>query len=375
MTDPFKRDAFTPDWTFHPGAVLKEVLDQRNLRQSELAERTGISAKHLNQIVNESIGITGDVAVRLERALNIPAHFWTYADADYQAFASTQKFKTELTQYISWVDGFDRTTLLRNGIIDDDDDGVTRVEKVLRLFEVASPDAFDKSWMRPRVSFRRSQAFTVAEQNTALWLRLVERSAERVSARTLNMRELKKVCRALPALTNMSITDGFVAARAALIHAGVILTFVREVPDTRMNAATWWLSAERPVVGVTERHRRPDIFWFNIVHELGHIVRHPRRTTFVNIDLDKSRGDSAEEEADEFAVETLFPGSAQSLIANAKTRRDLVLLAAELGIGVSSVAGRFARITREWKLASPLRGKITDADVTKLERIVATSDL
>lgn len=370
MTKRPELTEFVPDWSLHPGKLLKQVLAKQNLRQAEVAERAGLSAKHVNQIANESIGITGEVAVRLERALGVPARFWTRAEADYQAFESTRRSKDNLRQHIPWAERFDEPTLRRHGIISLADDDITRVDKILKFFRVASPEAFVNTWMRPRVSFRRSQAFTVAEQNTALWLRLVERSAEHVDAAPLSMRELKTVARTVPAMTNLSITDGFLAARAALIQAGVVLTFVREVPNTRMCGATWWLDAERPVIGITERHRKPDIFWFNVAHELGHLIKHPRRTTFLDIDSEKASDDPAEREADTFALDTLFPGDARDRIAHATSRQDLVLLAAQLGIGVAVVAGRYAKVTDNWRVASPLRGKITDADITKMEKIV-----
>jgi HTH-type transcriptional regulator/antitoxin HigA len=362
-----------PGWAVHPGTLLKRILAQRNLSQAEVAERAGISAKHLNQLVNESIGITGEVAVRLERALGIPAVFWTRAEAEYQAIESTRKSKESLRQFLPWVQHFDQPTLLRNKVFDANDDAATKVDQTLKFFQVASPEAFDKRWMRRRVSFRRSQSFTVPEHNTALWLRLVELCAERASTAPLNMRTVRKVAKILPTMTNLSITDGFLAARAELAQAGVVLTFVREVPNTRMNAATWWLDTDRPVIALTERHRKPDIFWFNLAHELGHVVKHPRRTTFLDIDAEKDNedGDPAEKEADEFAAETLFPAGAQRLIANAHSRQDLVVLAAQLGIGVTVVAGCYANLTRDWKLASQLRGKITDADVAKLEKLAA----
>jgi HTH-type transcriptional regulator/antitoxin HigA len=118
-----------PGWSIHPGELLKWVLAQRNPRQSEVAERAGVSAKHLNQLVKESIGITGDVAVRLERALGIPALFWTRAEAEYQAVESTRKSKEALGQYITWVYRFDQPTLMRNEIISVDDDDATKVDK------------------------------------------------------------------------------------------------------------------------------------------------------------------------------------------------------------------------------------------------------
>lgn len=51
-----------PGWSVHPGMILRRVLEDRGLRQSELAERTGLTAKHVNQIMTETIGISADVA-------------------------------------------------------------------------------------------------------------------------------------------------------------------------------------------------------------------------------------------------------------------------------------------------------------------------
>lgn len=76
----------------------------------------------------------------------------------------------------------------------------------------------------------------------------------------------------------------------------------------------------------------------------------------------------------QFAVDTLFPNNTSHLISNAQSRQDLVLLAARLGIAVTVVASCYARLTNNWKVASPLRGKISDSDITKLERLVADGD-
>jgi HTH-type transcriptional regulator/antitoxin HigA len=363
---------FKPDWSVHPGTLLRRVLEQRGIRQSELAERTGLTAKHVNQIVNEGIGISGDVALLLERVLGIDATFWTRADGDYQAYVSKERAKHQLPEFSAWASRFDAPTLQRHGITASGDDQATKVEKILTFFGVANPEAFERTWLQPRVSFRRSQAFTVAEQNTALWLRLVERSAERVVIPPLRPGSLRKIARTVAALTNLTITDGFRAARAALAEAGVVLTFVREVPDTRVCGATWWLGPDRPVIGLTERHRKPDIFWFNLLHEIGHITLHPRRTTFLDLDLDKEVDDAAENQANSFAETTLLPQGARAQIASATTRQELLLLAARFGIGVTIVAGQHGYTTGQWHVGGSLRGKITDSDIDTLERMCTT---
>jgi len=370
MTSPGQAFEFTPDWSVHPGALLRRVLERRGIRQSELAERTGLTPKHVNQVVSENIGISGDVAILLERVLGIDAQFWVRADADYQAYISDLKAKEQVAEYAPWAKSFNLATLERYGIVERRDSMTVRAEKILKFFGVASPDAFEQTWLRPRVSFRRSQSFTVHEPNTALWLRLVERSAEASEVPPLRLGVLRKVASEIPRMTSLpSIADGFTAAKAALADAGVVLTFVRQVPGTRVGGATWWLSVERPVIGLTERNRKSDIFWFNLLHEIGHILLHPKRETFLDLETDRSLADPAEQQADMFAEQSILNDAARAEIAKAATREQLLILAARLGVDISIVAGQHGHLTNKWYVGGKLRGTLTEEDIDELERI------
>ena len=371
MPDPAPHQ-FDPDWALHPGIYLRRMLEERGIRQAELAERTGLTSKHVNQIVNETIGVSADVALLLERALGTTPGFWTRAEADYQARASREKANAELPEFFRWARSFDQVTLRRYGITAPGDSKDLLVEKILRFFGVASPQAFDRTWIQPRVSFRRSQSFTVDEPNTALWLRLIERSAEQVTVPPLHPAGLRKIARTIPAMTNHTVPHGFAVAREALVEAGVVLTFARQVPGTRVCGATWWLGAERPVIGLTERQRKPDIFWFNLLHEIGHILLHPRRTTFLDLDTEQKSGDPAESEADAFAAATLLPEDARAAVIAATTRNELLRLATRLGVSAAIVAGCHGKATGRWYIGASLRGTITDDDIHELEQISST---
>jgi HTH-type transcriptional regulator/antitoxin HigA len=201
---------------------------------------------------------------------------------------------------------------------------------------------------------------------------LLDRSAESVAVPPLRTGALRRVARTIPAMTNHTVPDGFTVARSALAEAGVVLTFVRQVPETRVSGATWWLGPERPVIGLTERFRKPDCFWFNLLHEIGHILLHPRRTTFLDLEIDKQTDDPAESEAHAFAETALLSDEARSLIAKASTRQELLRLATGLGVGVSIVAGHHGYTTGRWNIGGSLRGTITEHDIHELERISGT---
>lgn len=359
--------SFEPDWSLHPGLLLKTMLDRRGMRQAQLAERTGLSAKHINQLVNQSIGLSADVALLLGRALDTPPLFWARAEADHQVWLSSQRAHTALVEAADWGAQFDRATLLRHRVIDPGDDPPTVVGKVLRFFKVASAQVFDTIWLQPEVSFRRSQVYGVAEQNTALWLRLIEPPSDSPNLHPVRSRLLRQAVETIPGAAQLGVRDGFIAARTALAEAGVRLCFVRQVPGSRVIGATRWIG-DQPVIGLTERNRRIDGFWFTLLHEIGHLLLHPKRRSFLDLEEDKVTADGPEKEADDFAVSILFPPEVSIRIARATNARQLVQLAAQLNLPVALIAGRHGYLTKRWQIGSKLRGQITDADVNALEQ-------
>jgi len=58
----------------HPGEVLKDEIEYRQLSQSRLAKQMGISYKILNDILNERRPVTTTTAMMFEAALDIPAY-------------------------------------------------------------------------------------------------------------------------------------------------------------------------------------------------------------------------------------------------------------------------------------------------------------
>lgn len=364
----------TRNWAVEPGTFVLRVLDQRGLRQSDLAERTGLSAKHVNQIVKNKVPISGDVAVALERALSISATFWMRVAADHEAQKSSQRAQDNLVSFAAWARGFDRSTLVLHGIVAPSDSIETVAEKLLRFFGVATPDAFTETYLVPRVSFRRSQHFTVDEPNTALWLRLVELKAKPEIARDLNVTALKKTAQALPRLSTLPIADGFLAARDALAAAGVSLVFVPEIPRSRICAATWWFGSDRPVIGLTGRHKRVDTIWFNLMHEVGHILLHPKRSSFLDLDDEMKANDGAEREANAYAEQSLIPRRYDEQILAADSRLDLARLASEIGVGLSVVAGQYAHRVNSsrpdaYRFVAKDRLSITDKELEDLASV------
>lgn len=67
-----------------PGCTLKEQLEDRGMTQQELAERMGVSAKHISKLIHGTVALTEPVAVKLEYVLGIPAKFWMNLETRYR---------------------------------------------------------------------------------------------------------------------------------------------------------------------------------------------------------------------------------------------------------------------------------------------------
>jgi addiction module HigA family antidote len=74
---------------YHPGELLKDELEYRQLSQKALAEQLGLPCTALNEILNGQRPLTADVAHRVEGVFGIPAYMLVGMQTDYDLM--TQK--------------------------------------------------------------------------------------------------------------------------------------------------------------------------------------------------------------------------------------------------------------------------------------------
>lgn len=77
-------DRITGFRAVHPGEILSEELKERGIKQKELAERIGIQASHLNEIIKGKRSFTVAIAMALEKELDIPYDSWMRMQYGYE---------------------------------------------------------------------------------------------------------------------------------------------------------------------------------------------------------------------------------------------------------------------------------------------------
>lgn len=73
----------TPFEPTHPGELIRDELEARNLTQTKLAESIGVSPSLLNEIIKGKRGVNTEMALLIEAALNVPADLLLALQNDY----------------------------------------------------------------------------------------------------------------------------------------------------------------------------------------------------------------------------------------------------------------------------------------------------
>ena len=60
----------------HPGAVLRDELEEIGITQTALADHLGVLPKTINEICRGKRGISAEMAMKLSQALGATPHFW-----------------------------------------------------------------------------------------------------------------------------------------------------------------------------------------------------------------------------------------------------------------------------------------------------------
>ena len=121
-----------------PGMTIKEVLEDHHMTQKELAVRLGLSEKHISKLINGEVPLTQDVAIRLERVLDIEAGFWNGLEAAYREAILKVEYENSIDEEINFAKPFGYAKLARLGIVPETKKAAEQVNNLQKFFEVAS---------------------------------------------------------------------------------------------------------------------------------------------------------------------------------------------------------------------------------------------
>ncbi len=303
MTEP----QFVSDLAIPPGEYLEEVLAEKQLNQAELARRMGRPAQAVNEIIKGEKAITPETSIQLEKVLGVPAYLWAGLEAEYRLILANAAEAEQAKKEQELLANFPYLELSKLELVEQTRDPLARVQNLRRFFAVAS--LFNlKSVRQYSPAFRQSAKKEINHEALATWLRAGAVMAEQIQCESYCKTTLLTRLADIRALTLESDPNKFMPQLKSIMQqCGIALVVIQHFKKTYVTGATFWLNSDKAVIMMSLRGSWADIFWFSLFHELGHVVLHDKKRTFLESGEPDSEWKKQEGEADVFAQKTLIP--------------------------------------------------------------------
>jgi HTH-type transcriptional regulator / antitoxin HigA len=336
---------YRPSTVTPPGATLADLLEERGIKQNELAVRLGVTAKFVNELILGKVSITPKTALLLERALSVPADFWLTRDAHYQASLVRAQSIEELEAQCDWLNELPLREMEKWGWISRGSTVAERVAQCFRFFAVATVDAWRAQYVH-RVSgsaaWRMSSHGSQAEGAVSAWLRQGEIAALQLQCKPFDKSCLLSALERARELTLEADPQKFIPLlQRTFGDCGVAIVFVRAPKGCPASGAVRWMAPDRALIQLSLRYKTNDHLWFTLFHECAHLMLHAKKILFLEV---KDMNDKDEDEANEFAGNWLIPQEKFSdFKSGAISRTAIVRFAEKLGIAPGIVVGRLQK--------------------------------
>lgn len=330
---------YNPNKAIHPGHIIAKSLEREGMTQKDLSARTGLTEKHLSQIINGVASITVETALLLENALGGSASFWINLEKNYQETRARIERGSLLNKETVLLSKFPYAELVRRGYIEQSSNREKRVENLWKFFGVNSLTFVQAT---EPVAYRRRGGPRIKSEAIAAWLRCGELEAKQNPVSQFSEPILKQGLVKLKTITTMAAEKFSVEAQKILAEAGVSLVYAPHFPGTGVSGAVRWVG-DNPVIQLSLLGAYADIFWFSLFHEIGHLVLHSKKEKFIEFDKRSlSTVQEKEKEADFFAADQLIPRKAYSdfIKAGNFSRGTVARFAQDIGVHPGIVEGR-----------------------------------
>ena len=334
-----KRYNFEPDYAVPPGETLQETIDHFGMTQRDLAVRTGLAPKTVNEIIKGKAPITPETAVMLERVTGIPSRMWNELETNYRAQLAKIADRERLAADLQCLKKkqIPVSELVHRKIIGQHQEKASLLHAVLQFFGVSSPESWDKLWMSPTAAFRKSPRFEACPGAIAAWLRLGELDARKIETHPYDRERFERTLGAIRQLTNEP-PQAFQPRMVSLAaDVGVAVVFVQEISKCPVSGVARWLTPGKALIQLNLRYKTEDHFWFSFFHEAGHILHDGKKEVFID---DGHCSDEREQRANRFAADFLIPPNMAGHLQTLRTRTAVRAFADRIGVAPGIVVGR-----------------------------------
>lgn len=291
--------------TKNVGDIILEALEAKDMKQSELSDLTGITKSVLNDVIKGRRNISAEMAVLVESALGLSADMIltiqtknelekAYNDAKILSQLRCMSDWSEMNSQVSTV-VLKKVGLLKSNVKD-------KVETTMRMFHVKDLDDFKKlaKLERGQAYFKKSDKLHIDKSALFTWKYYCFDVASKVQIeKSFNRSSIDELRQELNAIF-LQNNDTYNRIQQAFNGHGIRFLYIDKVGQVPVDGLSFWKD-ENPTVIITRRLPHIDNLAFSVMHELGHIKMHLKKSSDAFINLDGVDIDTIEAEANKYA--------------------------------------------------------------------------
>lgn len=264
----------TPAEVFPPGEFLRDELEARNWTQTEFAEIIERPTRLVNEVIAGKRGISPDTAGEFAAALGTSAQFWMNLETTYQ-LSKTSPASERISRAARLRENFPVREMIKRGWIEASENYEVVEQRILDFFNLGSvEEAVEFPHAARRIRDKEISGIQRA------WLFRVRQLASALTVSSYSTKSLRAALVDLEAL--MIEPEEIRHVPMILADVGVRLVIAEPVPGSEIEGVCFWVNDnEAPVIGLTLRFGRIDNFWFNIRHEIEHVLNGDGKSGYI----------------------------------------------------------------------------------------------
>lgn len=304
-----------PEYCTSPGESLAMTLEDMDMPQKELARRIGFTEKAVSELINNKTMITPATAEKLELVTGTPAVMWIAKERYYRewkAFNDKAKDKEYMKQVRAFLKGMPYRELTDRDFCRNYSRALYKTKDLLSFFGVSGMEEYENTYKEICAAACAGHSQQRNPKAFSAWVRIGEIRLRGQNMGTIESAKLKEAVKYIRGLVTMHPREAWAKIVSLLAENGVFAIIVPELKATHVAGFARHIPGKKKaILQLSLRGKTIGSFWFNLFHELGHLVLHGKKQVFINEGIEARAASGAcskeEQEADAFAADTLIP--------------------------------------------------------------------
>lgn len=293
---------------------IQAFLDKYLITQKEAAEITGYGEKNISRWLRGHMRASKSVSNNLRTLLASTEAFeilcnrnWSHLPTERLVIEDRQPDPEE-KEILSFID---YKTMAEMKLVEKSQSPKVRRTQICQLFKKATLQEVQKEL---EDSWRKAAAYQDMNQasnpiSAGMWCWSGEQTAASIQVEPYDREKLAGAVETLREYTQHDIVQIIPEVREVLRQAGVALVFVPIMKESALRGCAKLVSPVKAVIVHGLKYRNYAQFWRILFHEIAHLMLHLCKTGEFIVEYDNQQDDPREQEADQWADDTLVSTS------------------------------------------------------------------